>query len=138
MRKLISCFKLLSAPLGKSKWIAFDSVIITSLLFLMITSIVITTWLNCCKVFWCFYCVEKLVKLFVSFFGLYELFIAFVCANNTRSLVNDLFGVKIWFLLFLEVLLHHLLVVTGVVYWLVIYLLFQTILYNHLYQVLNW
>ena len=31
----------------------------------------------------------------ISFFSLYELFPAIICANDTGSLVNSLFGVKI-------------------------------------------
>ena len=31
----------------------------------------------------------------ISFFSLYELFLAFICANNTGSLVNKCFGVQI-------------------------------------------
>ena len=31
----------------------------------------------------------------ISFFNLYELFPAFICANNIGSLINNLFGVKI-------------------------------------------
>ena len=33
--------------------------------------------------------------MLISFFNLYELFPAFICANNIGSLVNNLFGVKI-------------------------------------------
>ena len=32
----------------------------------------------------------------ISFFNLYELFPAFICANNIASLVNNFFGVKIF------------------------------------------
>ena len=32
----------------------------------------------------------------ISFFNLYELFLAFICANNIGSLVNNLFGVSIF------------------------------------------
>ena len=31
----------------------------------------------------------------ISFFNSYELFPVYICANNIRSLVNNMFGVKI-------------------------------------------
>ena len=31
-----------------------------------------------------------------SFFNLHELFPAFICANNTGSLINNLFGINIF------------------------------------------
>ena len=69
----------------------------------------------------------------ISFSNLYELFPAFICANNIGILVNNMFGVKIfnhvpvfffkdfnslleqWFLLDLILLLYHILVVALVV-----------------------
>ena len=63
----------------------FTFVLITSILSLMITCIVIKTWLNCYKVIWGVYYADKVDTLFVlfGFFSLYKLFPAFICANNT-------------------------------------------------------
>ena len=36
------------------------------------------------------------VFVWFSFFNLFELFPAFICANNIESLVNSLFGVKVF------------------------------------------
>ena len=55
------------------------------------------TWLNCCEPFWWLYFVDSKDSIcLISFFELLELFTAFICANNIESLVNDLFGVKIF------------------------------------------
>ena len=97
MIKSIQCFRLPSKFLDKSKKIVFGPVIITSLLPLITTPIIITTWLKCSKVLFlillCSY--KKYSICLILFFNLHELFPAFICANNTGSLVNSLFGVKI-------------------------------------------
>ena len=67
MKEAVSCYKFLSTFLGKSKWIVFGSVITTSFLSSMCNSIIIMTCLNCCKVFWWFYCDGKVNTLFVWF-----------------------------------------------------------------------
>ena len=89
---------ILPPSLGKTESIVFGIAIITSLLPLMITPIVMTTWLNFCKAFWLFYRVDKIVTLLAwfRFFSLYELFPAFICAYNTVNLVNSLFVVFIF------------------------------------------
>ena len=57
--------------------------------------IVIMTWLN--YFWWFYYAVTKDVVLFwFSPWSLYELFPAFICANNTGSPVNNLFGEKVF------------------------------------------
>ena len=60
-------FKLLSTSLGKTTWKFLLSVFIRISLCLMYISIVVMTALNCCKVFWWFYCVDKVNTLFVWF-----------------------------------------------------------------------
>ena len=65
--KSILRFKSLSIYLGKSKWIVFGSVIIMSLLFFIITPIVITSWLHYHKMISCFYCVDTNDIVFASF-----------------------------------------------------------------------
>ena len=96
-------FMLLSIFKMKLKRIALGSVIITNLLSSICTSILIMNLLNCCHFFWWFYCVD--IKdtificcffVFVFFFSLCELFPAFICANNTGSLVKSLFGVEVF------------------------------------------
>ena len=61
--RLNSCFKLMPASLNKSKWKVLGSVVITSLLFRIITMI----WLNCFKVIWQFYCVDTKDIIFARF-----------------------------------------------------------------------
>ena len=51
----------------------------------------------------------------ISLFSSHEILPAFICANNTESVVNSLFGVKIFNPFFL-VLHHHLVVVAWLVY----------------------
>ena len=54
------------------------------------------TWLDCCKLFWWFcYADAKDNICLISISNLYELFSAFICANNIESLAKfNLFGVK--------------------------------------------
>ena len=91
-------------------WTTIDSLITTTL-----SSIILMTWWNCYKVLWWFYYVDKVNTLFV-WFCLLGLFLAFICADNTGSLVNSLFGVKILFLFLLFFLLNHLWVVVSLIY----------------------
>ena len=126
---MISFTKLLSASLGPSKRKVFDSVVTMSSIYAMYASIITITWLNCCELFWWFYYVDKIDAVYV-WFRLFELFSAFIRANNFGSLVNSLFGVKffdscfcVFFFfedlisLFLQylLLLHPLLVVTCLI-----------------------
>ena len=57
----------MSTSLGKSEWKVLGSVVITILLSPMCTPIIIMAWLNCCKVFWWLYYVDKVHALFVWF-----------------------------------------------------------------------
>ena len=57
---LISSFKLMAASSRKSKVKAFGSVVVTNFL----SPIMIMTWLNCCKLFWWFHCVDTKDKVF--------------------------------------------------------------------------
>ena len=93
----VSCFRLLSVFLVKLRWIVLSSVIITSFLSPMWTPIIIRAWLNCCKGFLWFHCANtKYIILAWFHFLVYLLFPAFISANNTGSLINNLFGVKIF------------------------------------------
>ena len=64
----------------------------------MFSSIIIMTWLNHCKLFSLLYYADTKETVFVwfRFFNLFKLFPALICANNIGSLVNNLFGVKIF------------------------------------------
>ena len=106
----VSCFKFLSTFLGQSK---LQRKGLESLIKIIFSSMIIVTWLNYCKIFWRFYYADTKDKVFVwfHFLNLCELFPAFICAYNIGSLVNNLFGVKAFIMLFLLLLLHHLLVV---------------------------
>ena len=107
--KSILCFRLLPTFLSKSKWRVIYSVIMTSLFSLVITPIVITTWLNCCKAFWWFYYVD----VFVWFRFL-------VCMYHFQLLLGSII-LEVWLIAFVELrfwslflfllLLHYLLVV---------------------------
>ena len=80
------------ASLGKSKWKVLDSVFITSLFspnnyndltkFLYFFFVILLCWYKRCS------------TCLISFLSLHELCSAFICANNTGSLVNNFFGVK--------------------------------------------
>ena len=96
MIKSISCFNFLPKYLSKPKWKLLVSVIITWLLSPVCTSIIIVPWLNCCKAFcWFYYADTKhIVFAWFRFFTFYELIPAFICGNNTGSLVNSLFRIK--------------------------------------------
>ena len=83
MIKSVSCLRLLSTP----KWIFFLVLLLLSLLLLMIIPIFMTTCLNCCEVF-CWY--KRYIICLISYFSFYKLFPAFICVNNTESLVNSL------------------------------------------------
>ena len=86
--------------LVKLKPILSDSVIIARVLSTIWTSIVITTWLNCCKDFWWFYCVDINDIVFVVF----RFLVSYVFANNIKSRVNNIvpvivcLGLRFWFL----------------------------------------
>ena len=71
--------------LGKSKWKVLGSFVIMSSL----SFISIMTWLNCCKVFWWFYCVDTKAIVFFLFliFCFFQLFPVFICANNYKKMV---------------------------------------------------
>ena len=63
-----------------------------------ISSMIIMPWLNCCKLFYvillCWYKWHSICL--TSFFNLYKLFPAFICANNIGTLLSNLFGVNIF------------------------------------------
>ena len=82
-------------------------------------------------------CIKRYNICLISFFKLFELFPAFICANNIGNLVNNLPGVKI-FNSFLLLVLHDLLVVA---YYLILLhhliVLLQTIYHYRNLQVLS-
>ena len=88
MIESIYYFKILLTSLGTLKHIVFGFFIIKSLLSSMHTPI-IKTWLNCCKDHWLYYADTKgIILVWFRFL---------ICiANNTESLVNSLFGLKIF------------------------------------------
>ena len=93
----ISCFKFLWIYSGKSKWKVLGS-LITSILSAMYSPSAIMARLNCCKVFsvilLCWY--KRYSIFLILFFLLFELFPAFIYVDNIGSLVNSLFGIKIF------------------------------------------
>ena len=63
MIESISCFKWVRTSIGKLKWKFLGSAVVASLL----SRIILNNWLNCCKVFWLFYCVDTKDIVFVWF-----------------------------------------------------------------------
>ena len=88
MIKSISCFRLFSTFIGKSKQVVFGSVIMRSLLLLIYTSIVIMSWLNCYELFWRFYYANKKDIVF-------DCFCFLVCMNNFQILLV-LVTLEVW------------------------------------------
>ena len=84
-----SCF---NQTFRKIKINSFWFCYFVGLFFVIITSIVITTRLNCCKVFWWYDHSDKKDRVIVSFhfFGLWNLFSALICANKTGGLATNL------------------------------------------------
>ena len=108
----ISCFRLPSIFLFKSKRIAFGSAVIASFLPSVCTPIIIITWLNCCKVVWWFYYADAEHMAFAWFRFL-------VCLNFQFLFVLIILEawlivcLQLWFLITLFFCpLHHFLVVT--------------------------
>ena len=79
------------------KLIKINTKVLGSLITIIFSSIIIVTWGNCCKFVSDFIMlIQKYSICLISFFKLYELFLAFICANNIGSLVNSLLWVKIF------------------------------------------
>ena len=147
MIKSISCFKLLPTFSAKSNWIVFGFVllqdcykIIARLLPLVITSIFIRTWLCWCKMFRWFYCADTkdIVFIwfrFIVFMGYYQ-FLFVLVILEIKSIPG--LQLRFWFLLFTLLFFDHFLVVAWVVFQLIFHIFLWTILYNHIYQVLNY
>ena len=89
MIHLILCVKFLSTSLCKSKWKVLAPFVIIVCCFYFINSYVII------KFFWDFILMIKKIICLIWFFSLYELFPPLASANNTGSLVNSFFEVKI-------------------------------------------
>ena len=142
--KSISWSKVLSTSLIKSKTKAVCLVIIASLFSQICTPIIIMTWLNCFKLFLAillYWCKRHNICL-ISFFSLFELFPAFICANNIGIQVYNLFGVICLvnkFLIFLHLavtwMVTHLILLHVIFLW---YPTIYTIFCSHIYQALNY
>ena len=140
--KSISWSKVLSTSLIKSKTKAVCLVIIASLFSQICTPIIIMTWLNCFKLFWRFYYTDAKDIIFAWFHSLFELFPAFICANNIGIQVYNLFGVICLvnkFLIFLHLavtwMVTHLILLHVIFLW---YPTIYTIFRSHIYQALNY
>ena len=132
MIESISCSKILSKSLGKSKQNVFGSVVIMSLTYSMCAHIIITTWLNCCKLFW--WCAKDIIFVYFRFLvwaNYFQLLFMLIILKIWLIVCLELrFWILFLFLFFLRgfnfsfqqkflpallLLLHHLLVVTLVV-----------------------
>ena len=71
---------------SKQKWKFLGSLITT-----IFSSIIKMTWLNCYKVVYLFYCADtrNIVVAWFRFLICLNFFTAFICTNNTGSLVNS-------------------------------------------------
>ena len=87
MTNSILCFKFLSRSLCKSK---SKSKVFGSLIITIFSSIIFVNFFDDIIM------LIQEILLLLYFFSLSELFLAFICANNTGSLVNSLLGVKIF------------------------------------------
>ena len=109
------------AFLGKSRWMVFCSIVITSLLSLIIKM----TWLNCCKVFWWFYCFDTEDTIFFWFRCLvcknyFQLLFVLIILEVTlivcfKLMFLILFLLVVLWIVYQQIILHYLLVASWVV-----------------------
>ena len=93
----ISCFNLLPPSSGKSKMNSFCAVIITNLLSSIFTPVVINDLIKCCKVFWWFYCDEKVDIILVDI-----VWFRFLVCTNYFHLLFELIILGVWLIVWLE------------------------------------